>query len=133
MDNPGVYPLASLNLTAALSAQVQTAIIDLDGMTAVTLDAEFGWGSGGVTATAKVQTSFDGGTVWFDVAEFDFTTASRKAVCNLSGLLSKAVATYTALSSEGVIDGVLGNMLRTVVSTTGTYANTTLAVRASVR
>lgn len=133
MDNSGLYTLVSLSLTAALTAQAQSDIDNLDGVTAVTLEAEFGYGSGGTTASATVQTSFDGGTVWLDIARFDFTTSSRKAVCNLSGLLSKAVTTYAALSSEGVNDGVLGNMLRAVVTTTGVYANTTLAIRAAAR
>jgi hypothetical protein len=133
MDNSSCYTLAALNLTAALTGQVQTTIDGLDGLAGVTLGAELGYGSGGTTASATVQTSFDGGTVWYDIARFDFTTSSRKAVCNLSGLLSKAVATYAALASEGVNDGVLGNMLRAVVTTAGVYANTTLAVRASVR
>lgn len=133
MDNPGAKNLAVLNVTTALAAQAQTAIDDLDGMTAVTLTAEFGYGSGGTTCSAVVQTTFDGGTVWWDIARFDFTTATRKAACNLEGLLSKAVTTYAALASESVFDGVLGNQLRAVVTSTGTYANTTLAIRASVR
>lgn len=133
MDNPGVYTLASLNMTTALTSSAQTAISSLDGMTAVTLEAEFAYGSGGTTCAAVVQTSFDGGTVWIDIARFDFLLSTRKAVCNLEGLLSKAVTTYTALAVEGVIDGVLGDRLRCVVTSTGVYVNTTLAVRASVR
>lgn len=136
MDNPGVLTLAAVNLTAPLTAQAQTMPVNadsLDGMTAVTLTAEFQYGSGGTTCSAVVQTSFDGGTVWWDIARFDFTTATRKAACNLEGLLSKAVSTYTALASEGVFDGVLGSELRCVLTSTGTYVNTTLAIRASVR
>lgn len=130
---PGVYTLAALGITTALSASAQTAIDDLDGMMAVTLEVAFAYGSGGTTCKVWVQTTFDDGVTWRDIAEFDFTTASAVKVANLSGLLSKAVTAYAALASEGVIDGVLGNQLRAVVTTTGTYANTTLAVRASVR
>lgn len=130
---PDVYTLASLSITTALTDSAQTAIEDLDGMTAVTIEANFAYGSGGTTCKAWVQTSFDGGTTWRDIAEFDFTTATRVAVANLSGLLSKAVTAYAALTSEGVTDGVLGDRLRVKVTSTGTYVNTTLSVRASVR
>lgn len=133
MDAPGTYTLAALGITAALAAQAQTAITGLDGMTAVTLVATFGYGSGGSTASVTAQTSVDGGTTWLDIARFDFTTASTKKVANLSGLLSKAVAAYAALGSEGVTDGVLGTQLRAVVTTTGVYVNTTLDVRAVAR
>jgi hypothetical protein len=133
MDNPGLKTLAALPIATALSASAQTAIDDLDGMTAVTLEASFQWGSGGTSCSAVVQTSFDGGTIWRDIARFDFTTATAVKHCNLEGLLSKAVTSYAVLASEGVYDGVLGDELRAVVTSVGIYANTVLSVRASVR
>lgn len=133
MSNVGVFTLANLSIGAALSAEAQSAIIELDGMTAVTLVFEFAYGSGGTSVGAVVQTTFDGGTTWVDIARADFLVATRKAICNLEGLLSKAVTSYAVLSAEGVNDGVLGDQLRCVVTSVGTYANTTLAVRASVR
>lgn len=132
MNNPGLKSLATLSLTTALSAQAQTAIIDLDGMTAVTLEARFGYGSGGTSCTALCQTTLDG-TNWIDIASFDFVTASATKHCNLEGLLSKAVTAYGALSANSVYDGVLGDRLRCVVTSVGIFANTTLSVRASVR
>ena len=134
MDSPGLYTLALVPLTTALaaSAGAQTAIVDLDGMTATTLECSFAYGSGGTSCTVLVQTHFDGST-WRDIARFDFTTASAVKHCNLEGLLSKAVTAYAALASEGVYDGVLGDSLRAVVSSVGTYLSTTVAVRASVR
>lgn len=133
MDNPGTYALVALGITVPLAASAQASIANLDGMTALTLIATFGYGSAGTTASVTVQTSADGGTTWLDIARFDFTTASAKKVANLSGLLSKAVAAYAALASEGVFDGVLGTQLRAVVTTTGTYVNSTLDVRAVAR
>ena len=127
------YTLAALNITTALTANAQTAIDDLEGVSGVTLEAAFGWGSGGTSCVVVVQTTFDGGTTWRDIARFDFAQTSRVAHCNLNGQLSKGVTAYTALGAEGVLDGVLGSQLRAVVTTVGTYANTTLAVRASVR
>lgn len=133
MDNPGIYTLASLAVTAALTASAQTAITKLDGMSAVTLEAELLYGSGGTSISVLVQSTFDAGTTWLDVGRFDFTTVAAKKWCVLQGLAAKAIATYAALASEGVNDGLLANQLRAVITSVGTYANTTVAVRASVR
>lgn len=102
-------------------------------MTAVTLEAQFAYGGGGSTCSATVQTTLDG-TNWRDIARFDFTTAAAIKHCNLEGMLSKAVTAYSTLASESVYDGVLGNQLRAVITSTGTYvAGTVLSIRASVR
>src|SRR5690349_21586759 len=112
MDNPGVFPLAIRDLSTALSGEAQTPIADLDGMTAVTLEFSLIYGSGGTSCFGVVQTSFDGGTTWRDIARADFTTAAAVKVCNLEGLLSKAVTVYAALNADTVNDGVLGDRLR---------------------
>jgi hypothetical protein len=133
MDNPDVYTLAALTIDAPMNG-ILTAIPSLEGMIAVSLEASFKYGSGGTTCAAIVLTSFDGGTTWRQIARFDFTTASATKVANLSGLLSKAVAAYADLASEGVNDGLLGDRLAARVISTGTYAgSTTLSLRASVR
>lgn len=133
MNSPGVYPLAVLGIAAPLTAVAQTPIVNLDGMTAVTLEASFAYGSsGGTSCSAVVQTTFDG-TIWRDIARFDFTTVSSTKHCNLNGLLSKGVTVYAPLGSENVYDAVLGNQLRAVITSVGTYIGATLSVRASVR
>lgn len=133
MDNASLKTLAALQIGAARALALLSPISDLDGVSAVTLEATFQYGSGGTTCSAIVATSFDGGTTWRHVARFDFTTAAAVKTANLSGLISKAVAAYADLASEGVNDGILGSMLAVYVVSTGTYANTTLSVRASVR
>jgi hypothetical protein len=133
MNNPGVYLLAGLQLTAARSLSLLTPITGLGGMLACNLEANFQYGSGGSTASLICATSFDSGTSWRYCARFDFTTASVVKVANLSGLLSKTVASYSDLASEGVLDGVLGDQLAAFIVSTGTYANTTASLRASVR
>ena len=133
MDNPGVYSLCAQAVTGALTAQALTPITELDGMTAVTLEFVFQGGTGGSTCSGVVQTSFDGGNTWRDIARADFTSASATKHCNLEGLLSKAITVYSSLASEGVYDGVLGDQLRGVIDSTGTYSNTTLSINASVR
>lgn len=137
MDNPGVFTLAALQIAAAMPQSLlepqPNGPADLSGMTAVTLDFDFKFGSGSGTAVAVVVTSFDGGTTWRHIARADFANAARVVQCNLEGLLSKGITNYADLAAEGVNDGVLGNQLALILTTTGTYANTTLAVRASVR
>lgn len=133
MDNPGVYTLAALQISAAIPQSLLTPIESLDGMSGVTLDANLNYGSGSGTVSVIVVTSFDGGSSLRHIARFDFTTATAIKTANLSGMLSKAVAAYQDLASEGVNDGLLGNLLAVLVTVTGTYVNTTLSVRAAVR
>lgn len=126
MNAPGSYTLFAAQITAALAAQAQTPIEDLDGMLSASIVAKLTYGSGGTTIVAVVQTSIDGGTVWYDVARFDFTTSSATKYVNLSGLTPKGATALAALGSEGVADGVIGPMFRAVITSTGTYAGGTL-------
>lgn len=129
----GIFTLAALGITSALNASAQTPITGLDGMSAVTLEASFAYGSGGATCAAVVQTSFDAGTTWRDVARFDFDQASAVKHANLTALAALDVMPYEALAHDGINNAVLGDRLRVVVTSTGTYVNSTLSVRASVR
>lgn len=131
MNNPGLYTLATVSITTALTASAQTAIDDLDGMSGIMLECSVLGASGGSTIKAWVQTSLDGGTTWRDVALFEFTTSAVTKWCVLSKA-TKSIASYAALASEGVNDGYFGDRLRAVLTTTGTYSNTTLALRAHV-
>lgn len=134
MDNPGVYTLFAGEITTALTSEEGVATTNLAGMQAATLVAKLGYGSGGTSIAAKVQTSLDGGTTWLDVARFDFTTAGATKSANLSGLTAKAAGSYAALSAEGVNDGLLGDRLRALITSVGTYAGgTILDIRAGVR
>ncbi len=122
-------------ITEGVSSQgvAQEFIGGLDWMAALTLFVNFTYGSGGTTAAVIVQTCIDG-VNWIDIARFDFTTASAAKRANLSGLTPVAVGAVAALGSEGVLDGILGDRLRTKITTTGTYGgNTSVAVRAAVR
>jgi hypothetical protein len=144
----GIYSLAGTSggtaITTALTNEVitvgvasdgssQAFISGLDWMAAVTLFANFTYGSGGTTCIVIVQTCLDG-VNWIDIARFDFATASVAKRCNLSGLTPVAVGAVAALAAEGVLDGILGDRLRAKVTSTGTYAgNTSISVRAAVR
>lgn len=142
--NQGTFDLGAVAITAAVTNQVITSGVSavgvaqgfldrFEGMEALAVYVGFTYGSGGTTASVKIQTTFDD-VEWIDVARFDFTTASGAKVANLSALLSKAVTAVAALSAEGVNDGVLGSKLRAVLTTTGTYAsNTSIRVRVAAR
>ncbi len=142
--NEGTFDLGSVAITAAVTNQVITSGVSpagvaqsfldrFEGMDALAIYVGFTYGSGGTTAVLKVQTTLDD-VEWIDVARFDFATASRSAVANLSALLSKAVTTVAALGAEGVNDGLLGGKLRAVLTTTGTYAgNTSIKCRIGAR
>lgn len=126
-------PLVAEAITVALTNKAYSALSGLDGMTAVTLEAVFIYGSGGTSVVAKVQTSLDG-TNWRDIARFDFAAASATKSCNISGLTPIGVQSLPALSAEGVRDGFLGGSLRAVVTSVGIYgADTMLAIRAATR
>lgn len=142
MNNAGVYSLTQSNgasdlAIAGAGTTICDVIDDLDGMLAATLLARLAYGSGGTKIQVYVQTSFDQGSTWCDVACFTFTTAGAAKVVNLSGLTPRTTAatpTDGALADDTCVDGVLGDRLRCKVVVTGTYAGSTvLAVRASVR
>ncbi|MES5483578.1 hypothetical protein QMZ05_12540 [Bradyrhizobium sp. INPA03-11B] len=133
MDNAGTFNLGALQITAAKPLSILTPILSLDGMSAVSLEANFQYGTAGATCSAIVATSFDEGVTWRHIARFDFTTASAVKTANIQALAAKGVAAYADLSAEGVNDGLLGDQLALLIVSTGTYQNTTLSVRAAVR
>jgi hypothetical protein len=103
--------------------------------TTLAIQATFSWGSGGTTALAWVQTSFDGGVSWADVCAFNFAVASLKFIANMSSATSSAAAPITPTDGTNAgpnkcIDGVFGTLWRVKYTTTGTYAATTLRIDA---
>src|ERR1700730_18002057 len=133
MINAGTFTLAALQISAAMSLKLLTPTAGLQGMSAVTLEANFQYGSGGSGCSLICATSFDQGTTWRHCARFDFTTASAVKIVNLQALTSKAVTAYADLASEGVNDQMLGDQLAAFLVSTGAYVNTTATLRASVR
>jgi hypothetical protein len=132
MISPANYDLCVTALTTAQTNAAQTAITGLAGMSAANILVELLGATGGSTAIAIVQTTFDDGTTWLDIARFDFTTVAGKKYCIINNDAAKAVTAYAALGSEGVNNGLLGDRLRAVLTSTGTYTDTTLSVRVAV-
>lgn len=136
----GVFSLSKVSGSSDLSVTAAgtttcDVISDLAGMTAVSIQARFAYGSGGTTVKAYVQTSLDQGNTWVDLACIVFATTSETQVINLSGLTPKGLTVPTdgTLTDDTVLDGILGDRLRVKAVSVGVYANTTLSIRASVR
>jgi len=122
--------LLSLPITAAVTAQASAAIGLRQGRpSGVSIQYNFTYGSGGTNATSWVQTSFDGGATWCDVAQFQFTTASAIRVFNVTANTPQAATAITptdgTLGSNIATDGLVGPLWRTKTTTTGTYAGGT--------
>jgi hypothetical protein len=131
---------ATLLSTPITTAVTQTATladaVDLASQRGVLLQANFGYGSGGTSVTAYVQTSADGGTTWYDVAAFEFTTSSAVKLFNLRAqtpVTSIATPTSGALTANTSVDGLLGDRLRVLWASVGTYSTTTLTISAITR
>ncbi len=96
-----------------------------------TVQAAFGYGSGGTSWDAWIQTSLDAGLTWEDVAQFHGTTAALRAFYNLSALTvvtTQQAATDGTLAANTALSGVLGAHWRVKYQTTGTYVASSLRV-----
>jgi hypothetical protein len=132
VNNPGIYSLGDFTISTAATV-IGTPILDLDGMTSITAQFRFQWGGGGSSVIARLATSLDQGTTWTEISRVDFATASRNV--NF-GLLagSKSIYSPVVLSSEGLVDGILGDRLQLTIEIVGTYTGSTvLSGRVSVR
>lgn len=99
----------------------------------IVIQGKFTYGSGGTTFSAWVQTSIDG-VSWIDVYNISGATASLTNLVNLSSLTpitTPLVPTDGTLPVNTAKDGIIGPYWRVKVTTTGTYANSTLAIDVS--
>ena len=116
-----------LAITTAISAVVQNQFSGLYGMKSLAVEANFVYGADGTTTKVWIQTSLDGGTNWIDIINFAFTTASGRKVTtvDIDAAATAVVPTDASLADDAIVDGILGDMLRAKVTTTGTYSGTT--------
>lgn len=101
------------------------------GTKTLTLLCNFDYGGDGTSAKAYVQTSFDGGNTWLDIACFAATTASAKKLANLSALTPVATfytPTDEQLADNTTKDGLIGPLLRVKYVTVGTYILSNLQI-----
>lgn len=90
--------------------------------------AVFDYGSGGTNAKAWLQSSFDDGTTWMDIANFAFTTADATRVFALGnptfGTANLTPADGT-LGDNAIVQFPIGDQIRVKLVSTGTYAGAT--------
>lgn len=134
IDGGGRFSLYSATITAAITAVGQTAVTGLAQTKALIMEAILTVGSGGTSADVWVQTSIDGGVTWFDIANFHFTntTASKLSVVVVNPPTAFTAGTAPgsgALAANTVLNGIIGDQIRALITTVGTFAGgTTLAL-----
>ena len=124
--------VATIPITTAVTAAVTTGT-SLGTLSAVSaaIQISFTYGSGGTTFSCWVQTSLDGGVTWIDVCNMSGTTASLsriQVVSTRTPITTPYAPTDGTLTANTVHDGIIGPIWRTKLTTTGTYAATTLSV-----
>lgn len=90
----------------------------------IEVQAAFVRAAGGTDVTIFVQISIDGGTKWIDIMCFMFTTTTADKVAKVKRSTALAVITPKdgTLADNTIQDGLLGSLLRTKRTTTGTYS-----------
>jgi hypothetical protein len=129
MDNPGPFLFTFAGGAFPLGAAgvfVGDWMLSFSGIAALSLQATFNAGSGGVSTTVYFQTSLDQGATVGDIAAPQFTTANGAAVANISAL--NQVGFFTPVSQELTPNtiqggGALGDRFRAVVVVVGAYAS----------
>lgn len=140
MNNPGQFAiqLSGNDLTISIAQTITSDILkNLEGVQALSLEVKLAYGSGGTKIQHYLQTTFDQGTTWVDIACVTFLTAGGTKLVNLSGL-TPVTTSYTPtdglLTDDTCKDGLLGPWYRTKTVSTGTYAGgTALATRVVAR
>ena len=133
--------MARLQLLNATLAGAVTAVVTgpqpiQDPIRSLALHAEIVVAGGGTTAKAWVQTSYDGGLSWCDIASFAFTTSSARRLYNLTDVVVSSIATPSdaALADNTAVNGFLGPILQVKLTTTGTYTgNSTFVIWAHAK
>lgn len=120
--------LAETVITTAVTGQTGAERMLPAGTQALALQVNFTYGSGGTSAKLYVQTSLDKGLTWIDLACFALATATARRVSVVH--LSTALAANTspadgALADNTILNGVIGDRVRTKLTTVGTYAGNT--------
>lgn len=122
----GFTLVSALTITTAIAAVVVGAAVPLlAGAKYLACQAAFVYGgSGGTTAKFWVQTTLDQGTTWIDIMSFAFTTSSAtkvSAVVWSTALAAAVTPGSAALADNTILNGLLGDQVRVLGTTTGTY------------
>lgn len=98
---------------------------------------DFDYGSGGTSLRLWLQTSFDGGTNWYDIiSPSQFTTADDVQIFSVSAagdLTTAPTEGSKALAAGTVQSGMIGDKVRVAGTVVGTYADSTITVIVEAR
>lgn len=127
----GIFSLGDIAITTA-QTYIGDWVDDFDGVSAISVDLQLLYGSGGTSGKVFVQTSLRQAThttdAGVDALCMSFTTASKSRLFNITGRVVAANLTPTdgALADDTAQDGILGDRFRLKIVTVGTYAGQTM-------
>lgn len=125
---PATLCLMNETITTAQTASTKTVVAGLARAKSLGIYINFDYGSGGTSVDVYVQTSFDGGTTWMDIAQYSGTTSDQKRAYNLSAL-TPVTSIYTpidgSMTANTCKDGFIGDQLRVKFTSVGTYGTST--------
>ena len=128
-----IFPPVTIT-TALTGIVVGAAVTGFGAVKYLACQAVFTYGSAGTTAKFWVQTSLDQGVTWIDIMSFAFTTATLSkvsAVTTTTALAAAVTPASATLADNTILSGLIGDQLRVLSTTTGTYAGgTTIAIGA---
>lgn len=124
------FVLLSAPITAAVALTATTSVKKLAGMKGLDLLGSFSFTTSGASADAYVQTSFDSGTNWIDIAQFNYSGSSGLKFVALahSNLVGQYTPTSGTLADNTIKNGVLGDELRVQYVTVGAFTVGSLTV-----
>lgn len=120
--------LAQTTITTATTVTTTPPLLAFYGANYLAVEAKFLYGAGGTSVDAYIQTSLDYGVTWVDVMNFSFTTAAASkisAICSRIALAAAITPTDGTLTSNTILNGLVGDRLRVKYVTVGTYTGAT--------
>lgn len=91
----------------------------------ISMSAVFTQGTaGGTSITVRLQTSFNGGLTWRDVACLQVLAVNADKACAIKKYIAAAVAAAAsdgALAADTIVDGLFGDRWRLRVAIVGAY------------
>lgn len=120
--NRSVILMDAVPITVPAVGVISSVITDAPSFEICTFQVRFVYGSGGTTLKVWLQTSFDKGLTWVDMACAAFTTASAIKMFSISaGPAGAYIPTDGAMADDNIHDGVIGNAFRIKHTVAGTY------------
>lgn len=127
LQSPAIFVFANENdedfsVTAA-GTQIGNAIEDLEGLESLTIYGKLSAAtpSSGAGVTVYIQSSI-GGADWYDVACIAFGDETEARAANVvASAAAPALLTDAAMADNTVLNGPLGDRLRAIVVTEGTF------------